>query len=63
VTEDEFKNYEDDNKPEHVVPDIEDVVDSRGRLLDQQLAYDIMLINAEVQMQLGKEFVTGIVKQ
>ena len=45
-----------------MVPDIEDIVDLTGRLLDQQLAYDT-LINAEVQMQLSEEFVTGTVKQ
>jgi hypothetical protein len=60
--EQEFENYEDDNEPECIVPEIEDVVDSNGRLLEQQPAYD-MLINAEVQLQLGNEYVTGKVTQ
>jgi hypothetical protein len=58
----EFENYADEDEPERAVPDIEDAVDTNGRLLDQQPAYDA-IINAEVQLQLGEEFVTGKVKQ
>jgi hypothetical protein len=41
----------------NLMPDIEDTVDSNGRLLDQQPAYDTM-INAEIQLQQGEEYVT-----
>ena len=58
----EFENYEDDDEPERVIPEIEDAVDANGRLLDQQPAYDA-IINAEVQLQLGEEYVTRKVKQ
>jgi len=58
----EFENYEDDDEPERVVPEIEDIVDSTGKVLDQQPAYDT-IINAEVQLQLGEEFAVGKVKQ
>lgn len=58
----EFEMYEDDDEPARIIPDIEDVVDIHGRLLDQQPAYDT-IINAEVQLQLGDEFMTGKVKQ
>ena len=40
------------------VPDAEDIVDSTGRVIDQQPAYD-KLINAEIQMQLGNQVATG----
>ena len=42
--------------------DIEDIEDSTGKILDQQPAYDT-IINAEVQLQLGQEFVTGRVRR
>ena len=58
----EFENYEDDDEAERVVPEIEDAVDANGRLLDQRPAYD-MIINAEVQLQLGEEFAVGKVTQ
>ena len=60
--DDEFEFYEDDDEQERAMPDIEDVVDANGHLLDQQPAYDA-IINAEVRMQLGEEYVTGKVKQ
>jgi len=58
----ECKNYEDDEEPERVAPEIEDVVDSTGKMLDQQLACDAA-INAKAQPQLGEEFAVGRVKQ
>ena len=58
----EFENYADDDEHERVVPEIEDVVDSTGKVLDQQPAYD-RIINSEVQLQLGEEFAVGKVKQ
>ena len=54
----EFDPYEDDDEPAKLVPEIEDVIDHDGKLLDQQPAYDT-IINAEVQMQLGNKLVTG----
>ncbi len=50
-----------ENEPARVVPDIEDMVDSSGRLLNQQPAYD-RLINAEVQLQLGENMTSAKVK-
>jgi hypothetical protein len=41
----------------NIMPDIEDTVDANGKLLNQQPAYDTM-INAEVQLQQGEEYVT-----
>jgi hypothetical protein len=58
---DDWEEYEDDNEPARVVPDIEDMVDSSGRLLNQQPAYD-KLINAEVQLQLGEHMTSAKVK-
>jgi hypothetical protein len=54
--------YEDDDKAPRTVPNIEDIVDSKGKLLDQQPAYD-RLINSEVQLQLGEELYTAKVIQ
>jgi hypothetical protein len=39
-TEKTFKNYEDDDEPECIVPEIEDAVDAKGNLMCQQPAYD-----------------------
>jgi hypothetical protein len=58
----DMEPYEDDQEGERTVPDTEDAVDAHGRLLDQQPLYDT-IINAEVQMQLGHEYVTGTVKR
>jgi hypothetical protein len=54
--------YEDDDEAPQTVPDIEDIVDSKGKLLDQQPAY-ARLINSEVQLQLGEELHTTKVVQ
>ena len=53
--------YEDDNEETRTVPDIEDSVDSNGRLIYQLPAHN-HLLNAEVQLQLGKELMMGKVK-
>ena len=53
----------DDNiKPQPLSPDIEDSVDHNGQLLNQHPAYD-RLLNAEVQLQLGEEYITGTVRR
>ena len=43
------------------IPDVEDIVDSTGKLLDQQPDYD-KLINAEILLQLDDKMVMGKVK-
>ena len=48
---DEWSAYHDDDEIPRHIPEIEDVVDSHGKVLCQQPAYDKM-INAEVQLQL-----------
>ena len=57
-----FKNYEDNEQQEQPTFEVEDIVDCTGKLLNQQPAYD-QIINAEVQLQLGEEMVTGKVTQ
>ena len=57
-----FENYEDDQEEEIYVPEIEDAVDTNGKLIDQQPAYD-KLINAEVMMQQGEDLVPCTVRQ
>ena len=42
--------------------DVEDTVDSIGRLINQQPVYD-RIINTEVQLQLGDSVAVGTVKQ
>ena len=42
--------------------EVEHIDDSTGKLINQQPAYD-QIINAEVQLQLGEEMVTGKVTQ
>jgi hypothetical protein len=54
---DDWDYYEDDDEAPRTVPDIEDIVHSKGKLLNQQPAYD-RLINSEVQLQLGEELHT-----
>ena len=55
-----YEEYEDDDEAPRFIPEIEDVVDANGRLLNQQPAYDT-IINAEVRLQLGEELATGVV--
>eukprot|EP00957_Ditylum_brightwellii_P080293 6106901-Ditylum_brightwellii.AAC.1 len=42
----DLEEYDDEDESPHIVPDIEDVVDNEGKLLNQQPAYD-KLLNAE----------------
>ena len=57
-----FKNYEDHEQQEQPTLEVEDIVDSTGKLVNQQPAYD-QIINAEDQLQLGEEMVTRKVTQ
>ena len=52
-----FENYEDHEQQEQPTLEVEDIVDSTGKLINQQPAYD-QIINAEVQLQLDEEMVT-----
>ena len=54
----EFEKYEDDDEPARKVEDIEDTVDSTGKLLNQNPAYD-RLLNSEVALQLDDAMSTG----
>ena len=54
--------YEDDSQQQFMIPDIEDLVDSTGRLINQCPAYDC-IINSEVQMQLDEQVMNGTVKR
>ena len=56
------KKYEDHEQQEQRTLEVEDIVDSTRKLINQQPAYD-QIINAEVQLQLGEEMVTGKVTQ
>ena len=53
--------YEDDDQQQSTIPNIEDSVDSTGRLINQCPAYD-RITSAEVQMQLDKQVMKGTVK-
>ena len=57
-----FKIYEDHEQQEQSTLEVEDIVDSTGKLINQQPAYD-QIINDEVQLQLGVEMVNGKVIQ
>jgi hypothetical protein len=61
-TEDPYDEYEDDDEAARVLPDIEDTVDARGKLLNQMPAYD-QILNAEVSLQLGDDMALGKVTQ
>jgi hypothetical protein len=58
----EFEEYEDDDEEARIVPEIEDMVDGKGRLLNQMPAYD-RILNAEVSLQTGEEVSVGKVIQ
>ena len=58
----EFVEYEDEDEVPRLIPDHEDTVDIRGRLINQQPQYD-KIINAEVQLQLDDEIATGKVRR
>ena len=57
-----FEKYEDHEQQEQPTLEVEDIVDSTGKLINQQPAYD-PIIDAEVQLQLGEEMVNGKVIQ
>jgi len=58
LDDDEFEEYEDDDESKRVVPDIEDSVDARGKLLNQEPAYD-KILRSEVSLQLGEHMSVG----
>ena len=62
AVKEEMEEYSDDNEEARKVPEIEDAVDAKGQLIDQQPAYDC-LINSEVLLQLGQKMTTGTVKR
>ena len=57
-----FEKYEDHEQQEQPTLEVEDIVNSTGKLINQQPVYD-QTINAEVQLQLVEEMVTGKVTQ
>ena len=57
-----FEKYEDHEQQEQPTLEVEDIVDSTGKLINQQPTYD-QIINAEVQVQLGEEMAPGKVTQ
>ena len=57
--EDKFEEYYDDDEDQRVIPETEDSVDSKGRLLDQQLAYDQLSFELYNVHVLVCVFVTG----
>ena len=57
-----FEEYEDHEEQEQPTLEVENIVDSTGKLINQQPASD-QIINAEVQLQLGEEMVNGKVIQ
>ena len=58
----EWEEAYDNDEDARVIPDVEDTVDSTGRLINQQPLYD-RLINAEVQLQLGDQMSHGVVRR
>ena len=58
VKPDDWEEWNDPDNFAITVPEIEDSVDSQGRLLNQQPAYDKML-HAEVQMQTDNGMMQG----
>jgi hypothetical protein len=60
--EDDWEEYEDNDEKPRKVPDIEDTTDNKGRLLNQQPAYD-RLLHSEVLLQHDNKMLTAKVKQ
>ena len=57
LTDHDFDPYSDaTGNSSSVMPDIEDTVDSTGRLINQQPAYD-QLLNSELVFQIGEDTV------
>ena len=48
--DEEYEEYQDDDEDKRVVPDIEDITDSTGKIFNQQPYYD-QLVNVEVSLQ------------
>jgi hypothetical protein len=57
-SDNEFEEYEDDDEPARITPDIEDMVDVNGKLLNQQPAYD-QILHSEVSLQMGEDMIVG----
>ena len=51
-----FEKYEDNEQQEQTTVGVEDIVDSTGKVINQQPAYD-QIINAEVKLQHGEDMV------
>ena len=56
--DDEWAPYVDPDEPAKPIPSMDNIVDSTGRLINQQPAYDCLL-NAEVQLQVGDRIAPG----
>ena len=50
-----FNQFKDDNEPMYPSAEIEDTVDTNGKILNQHPAYD-KLLNAKVQMRLDEDY-------
>ena len=61
-TSDPFEEYSIGNKQARTIPDIEDMVDTQGKPLNNQPAYNQML-NSEVMLHLDSEMSIGRVTQ
>ena len=57
-----FDQYDDDNEPMHPSAEIEDTVDTNGKILNQLPAYD-KLLNVKVQIQLNEDYTIRKVKR
>ena len=58
----DFSEYEDDDKMARVVPDVEDIVEENGKFLNQKPAYN-KILHSEVSFQLGEAMSTGKVNK
>jgi hypothetical protein len=58
----DFEEYWDDDEDPRIIPEIDEPVDSTGKLLKQQLMYH-QILSAKVQLQLGDEVLVGQVKR
>jgi hypothetical protein len=58
----DFEEYSDDDEEPRIIPEIDEPVDSTGKLLNQQPTYD-QIISAKVQLQLGDEVSVGQVRR
>jgi hypothetical protein len=59
LDDNQFKEHEEDqDKPQRTVPDIKDIVDANGKLLNQQPACN-KILQSEVSLQLGESMTVG----